>query len=401
MFYFLWAVKNLVNNRRKTIRNILFIMAASSILFLLFSFQRGSVLQHEASLRGNIGDILIGARSGDYTIEEVGDFLGERFGDKIDTIINEYRLDNCHFINNSLYDQDSLIGINPEYFEMNKDYIYWKEGRIFNPGTFEVVLESKYAKNINVKTGDSIFVQYQTDFGVINTIQVIVTGIFVANEFIYHADFYTSLETAYALALKDNKINRMRLYLNNPDDELIYEITDTLEKRFEDIAYYQVREWHKASFPVSWIFESIWSIIGIIFMFVGIVTLIVFFLAIYNSFYLEKITRNSEISTLLTYGMKHSALHIINFYETIILLISGVMGAGIFTIVFTRILGNIVLIDKLRQLIILFGGPHFKFKFLVKDIIFVFVFILITGSFATFRALKMFLKRDVREIVSY
>ena len=67
MFYFLWAVKNLVNNRRKTIRNILFIMAASSILFLLFSFQRGSVLQHEASLRGNIGDILIGARSGDYT----------------------------------------------------------------------------------------------------------------------------------------------------------------------------------------------------------------------------------------------------------------------------------------------------------------------------------------------
>ena len=116
MFYFLWAVKNLVNNRRKTIRNILFIMAASSILFLLFSFQRGSVLQHEASLRGNIGDILIGARSGDYTIEEVGDFLGERFGDKIDTIINEYRLDNCHFINNSLYDQDSLIGINPEYF---------------------------------------------------------------------------------------------------------------------------------------------------------------------------------------------------------------------------------------------------------------------------------------------
>ena len=136
-------------------------------------------------------------------------------------------------------------------------------------------------------------------------------------------------------------------------------------------------------------------------MFVGIVTLIVFFLAIYNSFYLEKITRNSEISTLLTYGMKHSALHIINFYETIILLISGVMGAGIFTIVFTRILRNIVLIDKLRQLIILFGGPHFKFKFLVKDIIFVFVFILITGSFATFRALKMFLKRDVREIVSY
>ena len=185
MFYLVWAVKNLKKNYTRTIRNTLFIMVISCMLVLIFGFRRGAREQLQASLQAEAGDVFINAKREEYSLTGLAGLLQERFEEKIKVISGCLSLSNCLFVCDDLYEYGTLNGVGEEFFRINKDHLYWEEGRPFLEGGVEAVVEKSYAKTLRIKAGDLVTVRRRTKEGMYNTVQLQISGIFIGNEYLH------------------------------------------------------------------------------------------------------------------------------------------------------------------------------------------------------------------------
>ena len=403
MFYLVWAVKNLKKNYTRTIRNTLFIMVISCMLVLIFGFRRGAREQLQASLQAEAGDVFINAKREEYSLTGLAGLLQERFEEKIKVISGGLSLSNCLFVCDDLYEYGTLNGVGEEFFRINKDHLYWEEGRPFLEGGVEAVVEKSYAKTLRIKAGDLVTVRRRTKEGMYNTVQLQISGIFIGNEYLHGYSLFTSLEEARLLELdmEKEKLNQLRVYLADPDDEaLLFQVVKTVEEEARDEVNVQVLKWDTGSFGIMQLFSVVSLIMGIVLSLVSVTLLIVLFFALHNTFYLLFHSRTAELSALLPFGMKYSALYKVAFWETIILIGLGSLGGLGLAILTAFSLRHLPLTGKLSEMVAILGGPYLRFLFLPEDLGVVLVFIVITGLWASWKALRNYLRREIREIMS-
>ncbi len=93
------------------------------------------------------------------------------------------------------------------------------------------------------------------------------------------------------------KINHLKIYLLNPDDEaLLFRIVSDMEKSFSKIANISVWRWEPEGHLFFRIFQFSQVFIKILVSLVSIVSLIILFFGIQNAFYLILNERSNEIS---------------------------------------------------------------------------------------------------------
>jgi ABC-type lipoprotein release transport system permease subunit len=386
---------------------VLFVALASSLLFLLFGFRQGAEIQMEATVRAYCGDFDISVEEAEHpekiSLEDVAVFLQEEYGEMLEAIVPELKFRKVFVSHDSINEFGWMYGVSPAYFEINKDHISWKSGRLFREGTAEAVVESTFAKRLKLNTGDMVLARYTTDEGVINTIWLRISGIFIGNENLHGLTLFTTLDNARFLSLAEEKeCGLLRVYLKNPkDDGFRSIIVNSLEEKYA--GRLRVKDWKDADNQLSFVnlFHLIWLMMLLMLTVIGLVALVVVYFAIYNSFYMFYSSRNKEIATLMTFGIKAFPLFLRSFYESLLLMGGGV-GLGFWgAVLVSRILRQVTITEDLATMVLVTGGPYLRISFSWTEVGVLFAFLIATGIYASLRSLHSYWRMEVREVAGH
>lgn len=400
MFYFLWAIKGLLKNYLRTIRNIFFIALVTSIVFILFAFRQGAHEQMEASVRTNYGDIEIISRERETSLEEVEAYIRKEYQGEMEALLPKLRLNNVLINHGAANEFGRISGISASFFELIEDHIYWVEGEPFQAATSEAVIETSFAEQLNLGVGDVVTVRHTTQAGVINTARFFISGIFTGIANLHGGGLFTSLEAARSLSLLEgNWSNQIKFYLYDADDALFLQVYDDLSEKFAGKVRINVFEW-RDEVGFAQIFRTVWMLMLLLLSLVSAVILIVLYFAVYNNFYMIFYSRTKEIASLLTFGMKHSSLYLRSFFEGVTVMVAGIGIGFLFALFFSSIFESITYSGSMETYVMVFGGPYLRFSFIAKEVLLISLFLGFTGLWASFKSLYNYLKLEVREIAS-
>lgn len=402
MFYFLWAIKNLYRNKKRTLGTSVFIIIVSLMLFLNFAFLKGTQKQMKETTREYVGDISLSVRSEDYSLTKVKKHLESGdYNNALKMIVSEYSMGNVNVISDAGYlHYASVEGYSKDHFHWMQKNVEWIEGGPFFKHPAQAVIERSMAEDLAVSAGDRIITRYTTEDGAINTATYEINGIFIGNKYQHQSTVYVTLSEAQNLGLvENNKINHLKIYLKDPENELLLQrIVDEELKDFSDIAYISVWKWEPGQNLFCSIFQYSQIFIKILITLFSIVSLIILFFGIQNAFYLIFNNRANEISVLSTYGMPFLKMYRVVFWETIILFLFGLSGGFLFSILSGEMLSGISMTHFSDEMVVFLGGPNLQFDFVLKELVWVALFIFIVGLFSSLHSLRRYFKLEVREM---
>ncbi len=402
MFYFLWALKNLYRNKKRTLGTCALIIIVSLVLFLDFAFLKGTQKQMKETMREYLGDISLRVRSEDYNLAPVKKHLENgNYKNSLERIISGYSIGNVSVISEGGYLNDaSIAGYSNNYFKWLKKNVEWIEGGPFLDNFGHAVIEKSMAEDLGISAGERVTVEYVTPDGAINTDNYQIVGVFIGNKYEDGNTVYVSLKDAQSLAMVKDKINTLKIYLKNPEDEaLLQQIVDKDLKSFSNISYISVWRWETEKDMFYSIFQYGQIFNKLLLSLVSIVLLIILFFGIQNVFYLIFNKRANEISVLTTYGMPFLKIYKVIFWETIVLFSFSLAGGFLLSLLCGQMLSGISMARISDEMVIVLGGPNLQFDFVLKDIVLVTLFVYIVGLFSTLHSLRRYFKLEVREMV--
>lgn len=403
MFYFLWALKNLYRNKKQTLGICIFVIIVSLILFLNFAFLKGSQKQMRETTREYVSDISLRTRSEEYSLAEVNKRIeSTEYKNNLEMIVSEYSIGGVNVISAAGYSNyASVEGYSENYFNWMQNNVEWIEGGPFFEHPAQAVIERSMAEDLAVSAGDRITVEYVTDEGAINTAVYDLSGIFIGNKYEHQNTVYVTLKEAQNLGLVEgDKINNLRIYLKDPENEnLLRKIVDNELKDFSDFAYISVWKWEPERNLFHQIFQYAQSFIKIVIGLVTIVSLIILFFGIQNTFYLIFNKRANEISVLATYGMPFLKIYRVVFWETTVLFITGLLGGFLLSILLGRILSGVSMTHFSGEMVVVLGGPNLQFDFVLKNVLWLALSIFIVGIFSSLHSLQRYFRLEIREMV--
>jgi len=401
MFYFIWALKNLYRNKKRTLGTGVLIIIVSLVLFLDFAFLRGTKKQMKDTMRKSLGDISMRVRSEDYNLAAVKKHIeNANYSNFLEMIISGYSIGNVSVISGSGYLNDaSIAGYSNNYFKWLEKNVEWIEGGPFLGNFGHAVIERNMAEDLGVSVGDRVTAEYVTQDGAINTDSFQISGIFIGNKYENGNTLYVSLGDAQSLEMVKNKINNLKIYLKNPEDEaLLQRMIDKDIKSFSKICYISVWRWEPEKNMFYSIFQYGQIFNKLLLALVTIVLLIVLFFAIQNMFYLIFNRRSNEISVLTTYGMPFIKIYKVILWETVVLFSFSLICSLIVSILCGKIFSGISMTFISEEMVIVLGGPNLQFDFILKDILQTSLFVYIVGLFSGFHSLQRYFKLEISEM---
>ena len=182
----------------------------------------------------------------------------------------------------------------------------------------EVLLAVDLASRLNTKVGEVLTLLSTTSDGVLNAIDVQVKGIVSLgvpelDKRMLWAHLFTSQEL-----LMNQKVSSAAIYLYNTED------TDIIKKEVEDnFSQNAVHTWLDEAF----FYKKVRSLYDRIFNTLGIILIIITFLAVFNTLSMTVVERTREIGTLAAIGThKNEILRIFILEATLIGLFSSMIG---------------------------------------------------------------------------
>lgn len=380
-----------------------FLGVASLVLFLFLSFHQGAENQINSTIKKVYGDIRVTAR-GDHSLWEVGQYLHDNYKQSLQKTTSQLSLNNCELTGSGNYRETSVTGVGEDYFQWLGDSIYWESGGPFglenqrSEGLVNAVLENSYADKLNLELGDTVTVKYEPKSGKSKELKVSISGVFIGNRFQQGGKLFLPLNQVQKLAGSKHKIDLIKINLLRPSDENLHRITSGILDNYKMAASVSVRKW-ESSLSYSTIFSSVWGLVGLILVLTGLAIIIVLSLGVYDTFYLDLRSRTEEISSLLTYGIGHGKLYLLNFLEVSILLIVGGGVGLLLALVIVLTLGNIPLVKNFGYLFIVLGGPFLEFTLFSREIVIGFALTALAAYASSFLSLRSYLRKEVAEIV--
>ena len=175
-----------------------------------------------------------------------------------------------------------------------------KDGAWFEPGARAVVIGRGLANMLNAQVGSSITLLASTPDGVLNAIDATVSGI--ADIFIKElSDRYLALPLPLAqeLLTAPDTVSRLSVILKEParETQAVLRLTQTMQKSGVTLA---AKTWQE----LALFYQQVRVLYLAIFGFMGIVLLVVVFLATANTMLMSVTERTREIGTLRALGAR-------------------------------------------------------------------------------------------------
>jgi len=164
----------------------------------------------------------------------------------------------------------------------------------------DLMLGSQLARTLDTKTGDFLILKTQNSSGDLSEITVRLAGLYETG--IAEVDDHTlmvSLETVRVLMGSDN-ISQLSIYLEQRENAA--EIKNSLQKKYDGVT---VQTWTQR----AELFDKVKAQYDRIFGVMGVIILVVVFLAISNTIALSIFQRRNEIATLAALGTRPVAIH--------------------------------------------------------------------------------------------
>lgn len=405
MFLWKWAAKNLLNNRRKTLKRILFFAIMSSLLFLSVAFLNGTTVQMKASIRESQSDLFIANRVFEGDISPVLTFLAENYSREMETMIPRVSFSEFTLHLDRYYTDEGVVyGTTPEYIKKISPSLSWLEKEddlpFLTPGT--IILDINLAEQLKAKTGENLIMTYITKAGVINTKTFRVAGVFMGNALLYENVAYVNIRDAQELALEEERVNEILVYLKQgvSKPELLSMIS-TIRKDFLMDVIIEAWELNPEHNLAYYMFKIVRGFVQFIFYLLNLVFLLIIYLSIQDSFYINFRARREELSSLKTFGMKDIKIYFLAFYEGLYLFILGTTLGYLTARGVTMFLKGVKVINpQYNALMMALGGPNVVFDFKLSSLLFVGGFILFSTLLGVHTGIRNYLKMEVRAVIS-
>lgn len=399
MYNLIWAAKNSRRNFKLILRTVLFVSVVFCALLLLLSFRAGSKIQMEDSIRQAVGDIFVTGLDKEDSLTPLKELLEKDLSFDLQQIYASLFVEDCLFIHDGFYEQGAIEGIEPRFFQVNANHLYWDAGSNFSNQGTQAILEKSFAELLRLEPGDVLTIRYQTKTGVFNTMQFFISGVFIGNKYIHGNTLFTSVENAQFLAMESENINRLRVFLKTPSDRaLLYKITKTLEEMTDRISL-TVLGLRQGAFQATILFSMLSQIMSVVLALVIISALVILFFALYNTFYLLFRARTAEIATLLTYGMQRKEVIGLYLREAILQLAIGCFAGLGFTFLVKYSLTYLPLVNGLEDLTAILGGPQLSFVVTIRDALLITIFTVVVGLRACRKAIRSYLRQEIKVIM--
>lgn len=381
---------------------VAFIGLATGLLFLFVSFRQGATRQIDSTIRRVYGDVRISAR-GNHSLRGVENFLYRNYGKDLQNMVGQLSLDDATLIAPAVYRKGTVTGVSENYFDWLGEGIYWIEGgpassRESEPdGPVNAIVEKSYAEELNLGSGDTVTIKYDTEAAGEDSLEVRISGIFMGNSFHQGGKLFVPLQSLQDHIGEEQKIDLLLLNLKQPTEEKLHDVATDVRKNYKMEASLNVRKW-ETSIGYDTVFSQVWALMGLILILTGIAVITVASFGIYDSFYLDLRSRTEEISSLLTYGIDHRKLYLLHFLEVSLLLLCGGGGGFLMATIVALVTGNYPLVKNFSYLFMVLGGAYLKFSLFTPDVLVGFVITSLAAYLASFLALHFYLRKAVAEI---
>lgn len=407
MFNLKWACKNLLANPRRTGGIIGFMAAILTIMLLNLLFIDGSNTQMKASLRNNKGDLYFWS---DANLNWAFHYL-ERYHAKIENEIKFFSPYNgtpnarkyTPIYSSSEYAEGWVLGTEPKYLKYLDRDVSWPVKYRENLREGTAVVESGLAQRLNVKRGDFITFEIKNDRGMVNTLQVMVDGIFVGSNLLFGDVVFINLKDQNLLWLtgNDTDCDEMRVYFKPTvtDQDLKTIQGDIMRKYYElYITSPRLFPFRESAFIM---FKYYRYLLIFLFYLLNAVFIIILYFAIQNIFFMTFRRRREELATLLTYGMKPFRIHRIGLWEANLMFVSAFILSLPISMAITRLIHGFAITDpSLADLITVIGGPRISFNLNWITIPALIVGLWAITLISAYQGAHDYLKMEIREITS-
>ena len=364
MFYFNLSLHSLLTNRRQYISLFLVCMAGVTIILFASFVSQGmlkSVKQKAIQYYGGelqfLGGENLGTTCADETIEELKAFVPER--------VQFYKRFNYDAANTSFFfegesvRQRVIMGVD---FNAEKDlfsHFVFESGNAQYSGDYDMVLlSSKIASKLGVKTGDTVTVQMRTIHGYTNTREVQVQGIFLDSSMFGMYTSYMNLDALRSLSDYDSSyVNRICLYYGNggPDQAEINKLQKQLETKFnmyplcndKNEFYHALLDDKSVQKPLYGLItldanikelHMITDAIKLVFVLITVVLILIIAVGIGSTYRVIVMKRTTEIGTYRALGMKPEGVRTLFLTEILLLLIFGFIAGICLALIAVKIL---------------------------------------------------------------
>jgi ABC-type lipoprotein release transport system permease subunit len=397
-FEFYSAKKNLRIRKKQTLRKVIYTTFSLYIIYLCIGLIFGTGAQMDSCLENYQGDIYFASRQVEKDITDIYTVVSDDLKDRA-SFYREISLSTT-IISNKGYSNIILNGVEESFSERFQKTIGWiqKPDFPFLPGT--CILDVKTAEILKVETGDYITISYTADDGFMNTIQLLVNGIYIGNEYLYNQTVFTNIQDIEELLL--NKLtNRIKVYFNNEiDDVSLHEIVSKYNLSYFQTTLINCRTDYRES--TEYMIFSYYRIFLVIVIIILIVILFVILtLSIKHLYFMEFRKRRNEISTLMAFGVQAKSVIKTVFIETVMYFIFSSIIGFFFFVLSKNILSRIKITSiRYQSFVALLGGNSIILKcsqpsFLIISLI-VFAVVLISAL----TGVKKYFSMHIKDIIS-
>jgi ABC-type lipoprotein release transport system permease subunit len=410
MFNLKWAFKNLIANKRRTGGIIIFLTLILTLMIVNLLFLDGTNTQMKVSLRNNKGDLYLWFWPGNNP-NPVSRYL-ERYDTKLENKI-KFLTPNAGTLNPDMrkysqifsstgYAEGWVLGTEPNYLKFLDRDVSWPVKYRANLKAGTALIENGLAQKLNVKRGDYITIKIKTDAGMINTLQVMVDGIFVGSNLLFGDVIYINLKDQNLLLLTGNvaNYNEMRLYFKpTVTDKDLQTILRDIMGNFS--MYITCPRLNPTREPVFVTFKYYRYLLILLFTLLNAVFIMILYFAIQNILFMTFRQRREELSTLLTYGMKPFRIQWIGLWEANLMFGAALILSIPFSMLITQFIHKFEITDSsLAELIIVIGGPRICFSLNWVTIPALIVGLWVITLISSHKGTHSYLKMEIREITS-
>lgn len=366
MFYFVIAIKSIFERRRQY--KSLFAVCAVGVCIMLCALMvtDGMVKSMNEKARQYYGGDLqfMGGHHLEKPLDEAVEeekIIKECLGNRKDiTIIKRFNHDaddDSYYFEGTSVRQRAIIGVDFESEKVLFDKFTFVEGS-YHPGEYEdtVLLSEPVAKKLGCHVGDSILYVCEDDNDYINTIEVVLTGIFQDASVFGMYTSYITYDTLMRALDREPEIDRISFYYENgsPSKREQLKLQESLEAKFnmypfgiDKKAFYKDFKYERDKSINKWCLIPLESNVSdlkllvqalkLIVAAIVIMLVIIISVGISSTYRVIVIKRSLESGTLRAIGMKSSGIMKLFISEALLLLLSGCLTGFIFSAIAVKI----------------------------------------------------------------
>ncbi len=392
------AGRNIRIRKYQTLKKIFFVGTSLLVVFLCIGLLNGTGVQMKDYLGFMQGDVYIESRYPEKDISPISEIVHEEYDAKA-IVCDSYSL-NALLSSSSSYVNASVQGVQNSFYPLFEKTIGWivepEDG--FSRGY--CVIDIRTATILKVTTGDSITIQYTAEDGFMNTLQLMVAGIYIGNQYLYDNVVFINFEDMHDLIL-EKSINSVKLYLNEElDDVSLHEISNAYNMAFFVDAFVNSRTDFQETYAYA-IFFYYRIFLIVVMSIILFLLVIIMALSMKHIYFMEFRKRRNELATLLAFGMNPSGILLTVFFESLIVFFASLVTAGVFYKII-RFLLSLIHINTLsgQDFVALLGGNSVVIVCTASSVLLFSLLILIIVLVSSINGAKNYLSMHIKDIIS-